>query len=141
MERGASAAAEESDARLSGAWARALRLGAHRLVRLRRNETPLAEPRAHHSGGGATGPLSEAGSAERSPQRGANRALHSARQRRALSSVVEDEDAAVDLAGLEGVVGLVDLAEAVASGDQLVDLEASLAVELHEPGHVVGLAG
>src|ERR1039458_2725555 len=56
-------------------------------------------------------------------------------------SVVVDEDAA-DVAALEHVpVALVDLVEAVATRDQLVELELAGPVEPEQPRHVVQRVG
>ncbi len=47
---------------------------------------------------------------------------------REVPGSVEHDDGAVDFAVLHGLVGLVDLPEFVAAGDEFVDLQALLAV-------------
>src|SRR3546814_21116504 len=51
-------------------------------------------------------------------------------------SGVEDDDAAGDLAALHGLEAVVDLLQADAPGDQLVELQAALLVQLQPAGDV-----
>ncbi len=48
----------------------------------------------------------------------------------------EGDDAAKRFAGLQGVVGLVDLLDRVAAGEQLIQLEAAGPIEIDQPRNV-----
>src|ERR1700730_3927581 len=92
---------------------------------------PLASTRSSPS----SGPVCGRGNSRSSIWRGPT--CTAARTMSAIRSILVDDNAADVLAVLQVLVGLVDLVEAVAAGDQLVELEVPGAGEAQQPGDVV----